>query len=70
MDEIYVLKIRWSGEEDDVFLFHDEEDAHKAVIEYFELDEEWIDNSEYADAEDYLLHKEIGYFDITLTEVK
>ena len=70
MDEIYVLKIRWSGEEDDVFLFHDEDDAQKAVNEYFELDEQWIDDNGYADVEDYILHKEIGYFDITLTEVK
>ena len=35
MTEVYVLQIRFSGEEDDVFLFRCHHDAELKVYEYF-----------------------------------
>ncbi len=36
MNELYVLQIRYTGDEDDVFLFRTKQDAELKVFEYFE----------------------------------
>ena len=65
MTHVYTLKIRYSGEEDDVFLFHLLRDARAKVYDYFEkprpsaLTSKALDNFQ-----EHLFSQDIGYFDI------
>jgi hypothetical protein len=61
MNELYVLQIRYSGEEDDVFLFRHLKDAELKVFEYFQ-EEPSITIEEL---ENWLWEIERGYFTIT-----
>ena len=61
MNEVYVLQIRHSGEEDDVFLFRHLKDAELKVFEYFQ-EEPSITIEEL---ENWLWEIERGYFTIT-----
>ena len=67
MTHVYTLKIRYSGEEDDVFVFSTLFKAAEAVYEYFEHTEEprmSLDNFQ-----EYLFRLDIGYFDIEHQEI-
>ena len=59
---VYVLQTRYSGEEDEVFLFTTKKAAEKHVFKYFEgYDHGLIDVEEF---EEYLWSNDIGYFSI------
>ncbi len=62
---VWVLQVRWSGEEDDVYLFTKQELAENALFEYFsdvKVDDEWkVDVDAFGG---YLQVNEIGYYDI------
>ena len=67
MTHVYTLKIRYSGEEDDVYVFSTKGKAEAKVFEYFE---------EHADGyglinpfQEYLFSNDIGYFDINLNRI-
>ena len=62
MDYVYTLKIRYSGEEDDVFVFSTKEKAEAQVYEYFDHIEKPL--MKLDDFEEYLFSQDIGYFDI------
>jgi len=66
---VYTLKIRYSGEEDDVFVFYTKEKAEAKVFEYFEhlFDEEHCLNLN--DFQEYLFSEDIGYFDLERQEI-
>ena len=70
MTHVYTLKIRHSGEEDDVFLFHLLRDARAKVFEFFEepvppaLTSKALD-----DFQELLFTKNIGYFDIRKQQI-
>ena len=62
---VWVLQVRKSGEEDDVYLFTEEEFAENALFEYFsdeKIDEEWKADVDAFGS--YLYANEIGYYDI------
>ena len=62
MTHVYTLKIRYSGEEDDVFVFSSKEKAEAKAFEYFEKQD--VSNWNIDDFEEYLFSRDIGYFDI------
>ena len=65
MTHVYTLKIRYSGEEDDVFLFHLLRDARAAVFEFFEEPVPSALTSKALDEfQEHLFSQDIGYFDI------
>ena len=70
MTHVYTLKIRYSGEEDDVFLFHLLRDARAKVYDYFgepkpsALTHKVLDNFQ-----EHLFSQDIGYFDINLNRI-
>ena len=69
MTHVYTLKIRYSGEEDDVFVFSTREKAEAQAHAYFHctLGDGWeIDYTKWHidDFEEYLFSRDIGYFDI------
>ena len=58
---VYVLKIRESGKEDDVFLFNSRKDAEEAVYSYYEGYTDYA-GSDIGEFEELLFQYEIGYF--------
>ena len=64
--EVYVLQIRFSGEEDEVFLFQRHHDAELKVYEYF--------GEGYAtgidELEEKLFAEDKGYFSIYTTTIQ
>tara|TARA_R100001082_G_C4312034_1_gene137175 strand:+ start:577 stop:783 length:207 start_codon:yes stop_codon:yes gene_type:complete len=62
MTHVYTLKIRYSGEEDDVFVFSTREKAEAMVYEFFEHITK--PRMELDDFQEYLFVADIGYFDI------
>ena len=62
MTHVYTLKIRYSGEEDDVFVFSTREKAEAQVYAYFEHIEK--PQMKLDDFQEYLFSQDIGYFDI------
>ena len=68
MTHVYTLKIRYSGEEDDVFVFATLEKASEAVYEYFEHIKS--PRMSLDSFEEYLFSQDIGYFDIVKQEIK
>ena len=67
MTHVYTLKIRYSGEEDDVYVFSTKEKAEAKVFEYFEKQQ--VPNWSIDDFQEYLFSKDIGYFDINLNRI-
>ncbi len=69
MTHVYTLKIRYSGEEDDVFVFSTREKAEAQVFEYFEhlFDEEH--GLKLDDFQEHLFTEDIGYFDIEKQQI-
>ena len=67
MTHVYTLKIRYSGEEDDVFVFSTKEKAEAKVFEYFEKQQ--VPNWNIDDFQEYLFSNDIGYFDINLNRI-
>ena len=66
-DLVYVLQTRYSGEEDEVFLFTTKESAEKHAFEYFEY---YADNfKDIEELEEYLFSNDIGYFNIYQTKI-
>ena len=68
MTHVYTLKIRYSGEEDDVYVFSTKEKAEAKVFEYFEdhtSGETWTCEA----FQEYLFTGAIGYFDINLNRI-
>ncbi len=63
MTHVYTLKIRYSGEEDEVYVFSTREKAEAMVYEFFE-DTEGKSNLELDDFQEYLFVNDIGFFDI------
>ena len=70
--KVYVVKARYFGEEDDVFLFDNIEKAKAAVFEYFHrFEEDCIQEfKSIDDFENYLIEEELGYFSIYKEEVR
>ena len=67
MTHVYTLKIRYSGEEDDVFVFSTREKAEAMVYEFFEHIEE--PRMKLDDFQEYLFVADIGYFDIEKQQI-
>ena len=70
MTHVYTLKIRHSGEEDDVFVFSTRGKAEAHVFEYFE--EAFLSSgvSWTCDTfQEYLFSEDVGYFDIERQEI-
>ena len=66
MNFVYVLKIRHSGDEDQVFLFDTMQKVNDAVFEFFEMEDQrhrGLDGFQY-----WLMDKDYGYFEVT-TEI-
>ena len=61
MNFVYVLKIRHSGGEDDVFVFNDIQKVADVVFEYFNMEDQRHRGLDGLQA--YLMHDDIGYFD-------
>ena len=74
MNEVYVLQIRFSGEEDEVFLFRQLRDARLKVYEYFgEEAPNWQNqfSTESLDSlEERLFTEDKGYFSIYTTTIQ
>ena len=66
--DFYTLKIRYSGEEDDVFVFSSKENAEAQVYEYFGHIEKPLMKLE--DFQRFLARQDIGYFNIEHSKVK
>ena len=67
---VYVLTIRNSGEEDDIYLFYHYKDACEQVFEYFDMLEKDTDPvKELNDLEEWLFEYDKGYFSIFSTNV-
>ena len=62
----WVLKIRRSGDEDDVFLFDDLVKIRSVIFEYFDLDMDELPSLHRSldGLQDYLMQDDIGYFDV------
>jgi len=70
MTHVYTLKMRYSGEEDDVYVFSTKEKAEAKVFEYFEEAVLWSGVSWTCDTfQEYLFSRDIGYFDINLNRI-
>ena len=67
MTHVYILKIRYSGEEDDVFVFSTREKAETYVYTYFEHITK--PQMKLDDFEEYLFVADIGYFNIQKHEI-
>ena len=68
MTHVYTLKIRYSGEEDDVYAFSTKEKAEAKVFEYFE-DHATVELGEINAFQEHLFSRDIGYFDINLNRI-
>ncbi len=70
MTHVYTLKIRYSGEEDDVFLFHLLRDARAKVYDYFEKPRpSALTSKALDDFQEHLFSQDIGYFDIARNKI-
>ena len=67
MNEVFVLQIRFSGEEDEVFLYRQLRDAKEKVFEYF--GEKLYDES-LEDLEQRYFDQDKGYFSIYTTTIQ
>ena len=71
IQHVYVLKIRHSGEEDDVYVFHEHKDACEKAFEYFEMLMSSTDPvRDINDLEEWLFEYDKGYFQIFSTNVQ
>ena len=71
IQHVYVLKIRYSGEEDDVYVFNLYEDACFKAFEYFEMLLSGIDPMDSIDdLEEWLFEYDKGYFQIFSTNIQ
>lgn len=67
MNEVYVLQIRFSGEEDEVFLFRHIDDAKAKVFDYFDED---INAHTIDELEEQYFAEDKGYFSIYTTTIQ
>ena len=71
IQHVYVLKIRYSGEEDDVYVFNLYEDACYKAFEYFEMHMSSNDPVQDIDElQDWLFKIDKGYFQIFSTNIQ
>ena len=71
IQHVYVLKIRHSGEEDDVYVFYKHEDACYKAFEYFEMLMSSTDPArDINDLEEWLFEYDKGYFQIFSTNIQ
>ena len=71
IQHVYVLKIRHSGEEDDVYVFNLYEDACFKAFEYFEMPISGATSSgSIDDLEEWLFEYDKGYFQIFSTNIQ
>jgi hypothetical protein len=68
MNELYVLQIRYTGDEDDVFLFRTKQDAELKVFEYFE--EKPTRYKSLEELESIYFREDKGYFTITTQPIQ
>ena len=68
MTHVYTLKIRYSGEEDDVYVFSTREKAEAKAFEYFEKPNNWQDWN-IDEFQEYLFSWDLGYFDIERNKI-
>ena len=76
--EVYVLQIRFSGEEDEVFLFRQLQDARLKVYDYFgEFYYDWVGefpvaptSQHLSELEERLFTADKGYFSIYTTTIQ
>ena len=66
MDYVYTLKIRYSGDEDDVFVFSTKEKAEAQIFKYFQME---TSNKTLSQLTDFLFREDIGYYDINLNRI-
>lgn len=64
MNYIWILKVRHSGEEDDVFLFASREQAEDAVMDGYFADRITYKGNSIEEFSELLMDQDIGYFDI------
>ena len=62
MKMVYVLKIRRSGDEDEVFLFDDIKKVADVVFDFFDADNKRTMGLD--GFQDGLMHNDKGYFDV------
>lgn len=68
---VYVLKIRTFGEEDDVYVFHAFKDACEKAFEYFDMLRDHTNPEEDIDRlYEWCFDTEKGYFDIYSTNIQ
>jgi hypothetical protein len=71
IQNVYVLKIRTFGEEDDVYVFHEYKDACEKAFEYFGMLEADTDPvAQLKELEDWLFEYEEGYLTIFSTNIQ
>ena len=71
MNEVYVLQIRFSGEEDEVFLFRYLKDARLKVYDYFGLESpKTITQHNLDSIEEAFFTSDFGYFSIYTTTIQ
>tara|TARA_Y100000592_G_scaffold45769_1_gene72727 strand:- start:365 stop:580 length:216 start_codon:yes stop_codon:yes gene_type:complete len=71
MNEVYVLQIRHSGEEDEVFLFRQLQDARLKVYDYFGLESpKTITQHNLDSIEEAFFTSDFGYFSIYTTTIQ
>ena len=71
IQNVYVLKIRTYGEEDDVYVFHEYRDACEKAFEYFNMLQEDTDPvAQIKELEDWLFEYERGYLTIFSTNIQ
>jgi len=61
MTHVYTLKIRYSGEEDEVFVFSTRKKAEAQVFAYFDMQ---TSTKTFSELTNWLFRDDIGYFDI------
>jgi len=66
MTHVYTLKIRYSGEEDDVFVFSTREKAEAQVFSYFQME---TSNKTLSQLTNFLFEEDIGYYDIEKQQI-
>ena len=63
MKMVYVLKIRRSGDEDEVFLFDNVHKVADVVFEFFDMEERRTMGLD--GFQNWLFQQDIGYFDVS-----
>jgi hypothetical protein len=70
-NQVYVLQIRWSGEEDEVFLFRQIRDARAKVYDFFRLaTPDCLCQDNLDSIQEAFFDNDAGYFSIYTTTIQ